>query len=228
LSPTEQLISAKQIFGDQLALARGGNVDALGNITSNAQAFLDASKAMYGSGQGYQDAVKLVKAQLTGLPATTSYEAQVLKELKDLGGGINVNVELDLIRHISEELTALPEADKNRLQVSASNVHSIEETLGHALTQDEFDHVIAMNGLSPTGIQHINQLMKGLTPDQFVQAMDLANLDPSVLQTITQFLKTSGANRSMRSVTKRSRHQATEVQLDVPAPDTMTERKLRQ
>jgi tape measure domain-containing protein len=184
-SPQNQLAAAKEIFGQQLTLAQGGDQTALGNITSNADALLQAAKSMYGSTGGYQDVVAFVKESLTGLPATENYLKEILQQLKDMGGSINVDVQLAVIRKITEELNALPADELNKLQVTETILHTIEEQMGRQLSTAEFNHLLAVQGMDDTVIQTIDQIMNGMTPDQFAQVVSIAQMPAADTNTQT-------------------------------------------
>jgi tape measure domain-containing protein len=192
-SPQNQLAAAKEIFGQQLALAKGGDQTALSNITSNADALLQAGKAMYGSTSGYQQIVGFIKESLTGLPATENYQAEILAALKDLGGSIDVNVQLSVIRSITEQLEALPQDDLNKLQVTKTILHTVEEQMGKQLTTADFNHLLQVQGMDATVIQKVDQIMTGMTPDQFAQVLDFSNLPATVQKTVIQAIKNSGS-----------------------------------
>jgi tape measure domain-containing protein len=220
-SPIDQYAAASTIYGQQLALAKSGDQTALGNITSNADNLLQAAKAMFGSGAGYQNVVSMIKETLTGLPATVDYNAEILKALQALGGSIDVNVELDVVRRISETLMALSDTDKAKLQVSETVLHTVEEQMGRQLTNTEFDRIMALAGLSPEVIQTIDQSMQGMTPDQYVQAFKLADLDPAVLQQVTQTLKTLGTAFPTDDVTKTITQNLTDTGASEITPDDL-------
>ncbi|MHB2205074.1 phage tail length tape measure family protein [Methylobacterium sp. CM6257] len=68
LSPQDRLAEAQRQYNEQLALARSGNSDAMGSITTYAQQLLDAGKAFYASSQSFQDIFASVKQTLSALP----------------------------------------------------------------------------------------------------------------------------------------------------------------
>lgn len=71
LSPQDQLAAAQSQFSQQLALAQGGNADALGTITNYASTLLDQAKSFYGSSEGYAGIYQAVSAALAALIGTT-------------------------------------------------------------------------------------------------------------------------------------------------------------
>ena len=70
LSPQAQLAAAQSNFSAQLALAQGGDRDALSGITQVAQTLLDQAKSFFASSSGYTDIYGQVTAALQGLTGT--------------------------------------------------------------------------------------------------------------------------------------------------------------
>jgi gas vesicle protein len=73
LSPEDQLKAAQDNFGRQLALAQGGDADALGSITNYAQTLLDQAKGFYASSDGYAAIYQAVTAALAALAGPAAY-----------------------------------------------------------------------------------------------------------------------------------------------------------
>lgn len=67
LSPQEQLAAAQGQFSQQLALAQGGNTDAIASITKYADTLLGQAKSYYASSEGYAEIYKAVTAALSAL-----------------------------------------------------------------------------------------------------------------------------------------------------------------
>lgn len=67
LSPQDQLGAAQSQFSRELALAQGGDKDAVSSITSYASTLLDQAKSYYASSSGYADIYQAVTAALAGL-----------------------------------------------------------------------------------------------------------------------------------------------------------------
>jgi hypothetical protein len=141
-SPTDRLTEAQNAFGRDLALARGGDGDALSRITQTADTLLAAGRGMYASGTDFQALRQFVISSLENLPATQSYDAQILAELQRLGGSIDVQVGIEVIRVITEALNALPDADRARLVQTATVLRTVEERLGRLLTDGEIDALV--------------------------------------------------------------------------------------
>ncbi|MDX3971172.1 MAG: phage tail length tape measure family protein [Bradyrhizobium sp.] len=71
LSPQDQLAAAQNQFSQQLALAQGGNADAIGTITNYASTLLDQAKSFYGSSEGYAGIYEAVSSALAALIGAT-------------------------------------------------------------------------------------------------------------------------------------------------------------
>ncbi|WP_424813573.1 hypothetical protein [Roseococcus sp. YIM B11640] len=142
VSPTQALAQAQDQFGRDLTLARGGNQEALGRITTTADRLLQAGQAMYASGDAFQALKQFVLASLENLPATKSYDEQILEELKKLGGRVDVEVGIAVVRTISETLNALPDAARAQLVQAQTVVRSIEDRIGRYLTTAELNRLV--------------------------------------------------------------------------------------
>jgi tape measure domain-containing protein len=141
-SPSDRLVEAQNAFGRDLTLARGGDADALARITQTADKLLTASRAMDASGTDFQALRQFVISSLENLPATQSYDAQILAALQRLGGSVNVQVGVEVVRVITEALNALPDADRARLIQSATVLRTVEERLGRLLSDVEVDALV--------------------------------------------------------------------------------------
>lgn len=70
LSPEARLAAAQSDFNSTLALAQGGNQDALGKITTVAQTLLDQAKSFFASSGGYTSIFNQVQSSLAALADT--------------------------------------------------------------------------------------------------------------------------------------------------------------
>ncbi|WP_207553557.1 phage tail length tape measure family protein [Pseudoroseomonas deserti] len=141
-TPQQQLQAAQEQFGRDLALARGGNVEASGRITGTADNLMKALDQMYGSTAEGRQGRDWVLSQLEQLPATQSYDALILAELQKLGGRIDVSVELTTFRVITETLNALADADRKKLVQAETVLRTVEDRLGRALSTAERSRLI--------------------------------------------------------------------------------------
>jgi tape measure domain-containing protein len=142
-SPTDRLVAAQNAFGADLALARGGNKDALGRITGAADNLLAAGRDMFGSGTQFQAMRTFVLQSLESIPAVKSYDQEMLEALQALGGGIDVSVGIEVVRVISETLNALPDATKATLVQAQTVVRDVQERIGRYLTAAEVGALVA-------------------------------------------------------------------------------------
>lgn len=137
LSPQMALTAAQSAFGEDLALARSGDLDALGRIANSADTLLRSGQAMYGTGPQGAALREMVLSSLENLPAVQSYDQQILAALRDLGGGVNVEVAIETVRVIQETLNLLPQADRDQLVQAQTILRTIQERMGRFLTNAE-------------------------------------------------------------------------------------------
>ena len=137
VSTAQAFTAAQGQFGSDLTLARAGDQDALARITGTADRLLNAGQQQFASGVNFQAVRDFVLASLESLPVTRSYDALILEELQKLGGAVDVEVGITMIRAITEELNALPEAERNRLiqsgEVQRRILQAVLGTTGSAL-----------------------------------------------------------------------------------------------
>jgi len=96
MSPEAAYLAAQAEFARVRGLALGGNEQALGELQSVSQAYLDASKAYFASSQGYFADLEAVRAAVTAAEGIAGAQAtlaeQQLEQLKSLVSGyIEVN-----------------------------------------------------------------------------------------------------------------------------------------
>lgn len=112
LSPEEQYRAARSEFDRIQALAATGDQQALGDLQSVSEAYLEASRAYYASSQGYFDDLARVRdavtaAELVALDQVDVAEAQ-LDELKALVSGfLDINESVISVREAVEALAEL-------------------------------------------------------------------------------------------------------------------------
>lgn len=138
VSSKAALLEAQDQFGRDLGLARGGDQDALARITGTADRLLAAAQKQYASGVDFQAIRGFVLNSMENLPVTKSYDEQILAALKALGGSVNVEVSIAVIRTISETLNALPQDKLDKLVQAQTVFRDIQETVGRFLTPAEF------------------------------------------------------------------------------------------
>jgi phage-related minor tail protein/Ca2+-binding EF-hand superfamily protein len=84
-TPQQNLVAAREAWQRQLALAQGGNRDALSGITNYADAFINASKAYSASGGATVGIIAAVKDQLKALPALVRPEQLIVDAVTAAG-----------------------------------------------------------------------------------------------------------------------------------------------
>ncbi|HEV7458236.1 MAG TPA: tape measure protein [Roseococcus sp.] len=155
-SPMAALTEAQSQFGRDLALAREGDVDALQRITGTADRLLSAGSAAYASGPQFQALREMTLASLENLPVTRSYDAMILEAIQALGGSVDVAVQVEMIRAITEQLNALPAADRAQLIQEGEVRRNIEQRIGRALTEAELAQLVAGGDITRTVAQIIS------------------------------------------------------------------------
>lgn len=82
LSPEARLAAAQLQYNAQLALAQGGDRDAINSLTTYASSLIDAAKGFYASSAGYQQVFETVTAQLLALPTQVSAEQFIVNAIE--------------------------------------------------------------------------------------------------------------------------------------------------
>ncbi len=202
-SPQEQLQAAQDAFGRDLALARGGDQEALGRITSSADALLNAGRGMYASGQDFTTLRDWVLSSMENLPTVKSYDQLILEELQKLGGAVNVEVELASFRVITEQLNALTESERNQLVQAETVLRTVEERLGRALTAPERLALIQSEAI----LRSVEQVLgRDLTAAERAGLVESASVLRSIQQAIGRSLTAAeqasliGSETILRSV----------------------------
>lgn len=85
LSPGDRQAAAQAEYDRLLTLAQGGDRDAMGSITGAASALLEAARANFASGQGYQNVFNQVTTSLAALPKLLSAEQLIVDAIKKSG-----------------------------------------------------------------------------------------------------------------------------------------------
>lgn len=102
LTPTEKYLEAKRQYEDTVAKAMAGDKTAQENFTGVAQAFLDASRVINASSQGYTDSYNQVQSDIARLASSTATQLS--------------NAELQL-KTLNDQLMSL-----NTLNATAANI----------------------------------------------------------------------------------------------------------
>jgi hypothetical protein len=78
-TPEQTLNAARAAYEADLIRARAGDTEASSRLAQEAQAYIDAQKALTGSGTPTQVLIDKILEELATLPATRSYEAESLR-----------------------------------------------------------------------------------------------------------------------------------------------------
>lgn len=119
LSPQAQVVNARELYQQQLALARSGNRDALSNITQYADTFLSASKAYSGSGGATASILDALRTDLQGLPS-------------------QVRPEQLIVDAVHQTTTAVGSLQTSLLQSLQANFGQLDTSLNGTLDLGEF------------------------------------------------------------------------------------------
>jgi hypothetical protein len=119
LAPTAVLSNAQSAYNANYNLAFGGNADAQAKFVSLADNLEKAARAVYASGQGYQDIRSQIINQGLALPAVQSATDPVVLELRNVLAAVNT-------------VNATTAANPQNLATL------ILPTMGEAMTPDEF------------------------------------------------------------------------------------------
>jgi hypothetical protein len=123
LSPQQQLGSAQGTFATQLALAQGGNQNALSGITSNAQDVIDAAKRYYGSSAQGSNIINQVLSQLQQLPSQVDPSTLIVNSITDQT--------TQLVQPLNDQLVAM---NDNNAQLT--NLTDITQQMQPQIHQD--------------------------------------------------------------------------------------------
>lgn len=85
--PQQALAESQAQFARDLALSRGGDLDALGRVTGTADRVLAAGQDMFASSPEFQALRSMVLSSLESLPATRSYDQMTLDTLQLIASG---------------------------------------------------------------------------------------------------------------------------------------------
>lgn len=112
LSPQDRFNAAQIAYNEQLALAQGGNAQALAGIAKFAENLRTAAREMFASGPQYQDIQNQIIQQLTNLPAFAQTDDPVVLKLTDAITAITgITAAVNLMRtSITDALAAGPAA----------------------------------------------------------------------------------------------------------------------
>jgi hypothetical protein len=114
-SAQDLFTGTQKAYLEDLSLAKRNDVDALGRITGSAQAYIEAAKGYGASGSGTQAIIDQVIAELGALPATKSYEQQILLTL----GQINSTLDLTQVNTLAKLEAMLTKSEVTQRTMAA-------------------------------------------------------------------------------------------------------------
>lgn len=135
---TASLSQTRASYNADLALAQAGNVDASNRLPASGRAYLDAQNVLAASSVDMQRASALMASQLSALPATKSYEQQMLDAIAattqavgDLNGKLvtelTVSARSEIVKAISVVGTSTMSDELKRLALLDT------QTIGHTI-----------------------------------------------------------------------------------------------
>lgn len=177
LTPEAQLAEARRQFEATLALAQGGDVDALQRITGEADTLLRMGRDYYASGQQYTDLEALVRGGLGGLVNAGPTGAQ-LGGQNNVGGGGGVSPELQALyeerdaamlaaeqQHRAELLDQLGSMIHELIQATGQPLAEVASSIGLNLRDLAADLGINLNELSAETASSLVDMARALGVD---------------------------------------------------------------
>ena len=168
LSPQSQLVNARELYQQQLAMARSGDRGALSNITQYADSFLNASKAYSGSGGATGSILDALRGDLVALPS-------------------QVRPEQLIVDAVNQTTTAVGTLQASLLQSLQANFGQLDTSLNGTLDLSEFTKGLSkfasedtlkalFTSLDANGDGQLTRLESlGQTADKQLAAADLQN-----------------------------------------------------
>ena len=170
LSPTAQLAAAQSTYNAKLALAQGGNLDAQGSITQDAENLRQAARAVFASGSGYQKIFSQITSQLLALPAVQSTTDPVTAAVRDVVTATQAgNATLALVNANTSATVAAAQSIA-ALQTASNTLI----TTTNNLTTSQNGILTAIQGLNQTSATQLTLLQAALAPGSI--SLTLANV----------------------------------------------------
>lgn len=154
-SPTATLSSAQSVYNSNLGLAIGGNVDAQSKFPQLADNLEKAARAVFASGQGYQDIKSQIISQGLALPAVQNTTDPLVQAMRDTIAAINAAAQTQALDATLQGVI--------KTAIDAGNAAQIA-----ALLVPKFD---TLNTTSGAGL-NFNQFVTGLGPSYAALATD--------------------------------------------------------
>jgi tape measure domain-containing protein len=137
-SPYDQFQAANANFVRDAQLARGGDKDALGRITSASDTLLNSARGYYGSSDGFQQTLDRVLFNLEGLPAVRGYDALQLAELEKITAALTAGGDAAAAAAITAQTAATTQALTAINNVTAAGNSILSQIHATAATGNQF------------------------------------------------------------------------------------------
>jgi hypothetical protein len=198
--------SARSIYASTLARAQAGDVEASGQITGAAQAYLDAATATARSSAEARVLRARVASELEGLPATQSWQAQQAEALRQIAANTAAGSQLvDL-------LIATTRAGFSQLDTTADGLLTASELsigLRGLATDAQIAALLRTVDLNGDGQISELELLRAVTGDVADSSADaltenerqVAELRKLVAETVVNSTRLSTLNASIQSLT---------------------------
>jgi hypothetical protein len=173
-SPTATLASAQALFNANLPLAQAGNADAQAKFIDLARNLDAAARAVYASGQGYQDIKSLIMSSGLSIPAvqattdpTTQAMRDVLAELQQgklsaIASGVGTTASNTATTATSTNSIAADTSFQNQILNFQSLQNGVLEGLNITTSTSATRIVNAINGLGNISAQYFRESLSEL------------------------------------------------------------------
>jgi methyl-accepting chemotaxis protein len=179
LNPTERLGEAQAEYERILALAQGGDLDALAQLQGAANAYLTEAQGYYGGVGAYEGIFESVRMALAGLVSAGPQNEQIGPNTPVFGGPVSVTPSSEMVAQnaIERALLAQQLVDHLAALSVALNAPILElmETLGIPIAQLAEDLGINIEQITGASVEALAQLAMdlGLPLGQLVDALGL-------------------------------------------------------
>jgi hypothetical protein len=164
LSPEQRLAEAQRQYQELLARAQGGDAEAMGKLTGASDAYLEASKAYYGSGTQYANTFDAVKNAMSAIGGMSAPDPDSIQSRIDALREAQAE-EMDALRELqSEKLDALRESQADRLdairEAQADQLDALREQQQEQLDAMRKASQLVQDGIREAAQSQIEELQK--------------------------------------------------------------------